>query len=182
MKKLAIFAFALSMLFAVATPGQVFACVTNAECGQGNTCNLQGVCVSNAVSGGGSGGTLGADIQNLIQFFDNSLVPLIFGVAFIVFLWGVFQYFIAGAADEEKRKTGRTFIMYGIIGFVIMLSIWGIVNLLVNSIGFESNIRPGLPTFGSGSGSSGGSGATQGSPASSPNLFGDPSPHNQGIQ
>ncbi|MES2994785.1 MAG: pilin [Patescibacteria group bacterium] len=86
-------------------------------------------------------------MQMLLDLIDYILVPLIFALAFIAFLWGVFTYFIAGAADEEKRDTGKKFVTYGLIGFFVMVSVWGIVNLLVNSFfgGVES--RPDLPTF-----------------------------------
>ena len=91
---------------------------------------------------------LGNFIVWIIGFINSVLVPLIFALAFIVFIWGIFQYFIAGGADEEKRKEGKKFALYGIIGFFIMISIWGIVNLLVNSTGFDNKSRPALPTFG----------------------------------
>jgi hypothetical protein len=92
--------------------------------------------------------TVSSDIQSLITFINGYVVPLIFAVAFVVFLWGVFQYFIAGGASDEGREKGRQFIMYGIIGFVLMFSIWGIVSVLYHSFGFDSNARPPIPTFG----------------------------------
>ncbi len=87
---------------------------------------------------------------NLIRIIDTVVVPLIFSVAFIVFIWGVFRYFIAGAGDEEKRKEGRNFITWGLIGFFLMFAVWGIVNLLINSLGFDTRTRPVLPLFGGG--------------------------------
>jgi len=103
---------------------------------------------------GGTAGTgatsltqLGNFLQSFITFFDDYLVPLIFAIAFIVFLWGVYRYLILGAANEEKRKEGQQFVMWGLIGFFIMVSVWGILNLLVNSLGFGHGIRPDLPTF-----------------------------------
>lgn len=84
----------------------------------------------------------------IIETIDRLLVPLIFAVAFLVFLIGVFQYFIAGGADDEKRKLGRSFVLYGLIGFFIMISLWGIVNVLVGTFGFGSQARPPLPAFG----------------------------------
>ena len=86
--------------------------------------------------------------QNIIGFIDMVLVPLIFSITFIVFIWGIFQYFVAGGADEEKRKQGRQLALWGIIGFAIMLSVWGLVQLLVSSLGFQNQTRPNLPTFG----------------------------------
>jgi hypothetical protein len=92
--------------------------------------------------------TISNAIVNLVDFINNILVPLVFAVAFIVFLYGVARYFIAGAANPEQRKNGTQIIIYSVIGFAVMMSIWGIVNLVKNSFGFDSNARPCLPTFG----------------------------------
>lgn len=83
----------------------------------------------------------------IIDTIDRVIVPLVFAIAFIVFIIGVFQYFIAGGADEEKRKQGKDFIVYSLIGFFLMISIWGIVNLLVGTFGFGGAARPAIPTF-----------------------------------
>lgn len=91
---------------------------------------------------------IGCLLIRIMVFIDSIVVPFIMAIAFIVFIWGVFQYFIAGGADEEKRKQGRDFVMWGLIGFVIIISLWGLVNLLMNSLGFRSQTRPPLPIFG----------------------------------
>ncbi|HEX2792414.1 MAG TPA: pilin [Candidatus Paceibacterota bacterium] len=83
----------------------------------------------------------------IIAFIDTYIVPLIFALAFVVFLWGVFQYFIAGGADEEKREKGKRFVAYGLVGFFVMVSVWGLVNLLVGSFGFNKSAPP-VPRFG----------------------------------
>ncbi|HRH24144.1 MAG TPA: pilin [Candidatus Paceibacterota bacterium] len=105
---------------------------------------------------------LGNFIVWIIGFINHVLVPFIFAIAFIVFIWGIFQYFIAGGADEEKRKEGKKLALYGFIGFFLMISIWGIVNLLVNSTGFDNKSRPALPTFGDVGGAGGGFGNNKG--------------------
>lgn len=87
-------------------------------------------------------------VNDLLTFLDVTVVPVIFAIAFLIFIWGVFQYFIAGAASEEKRDQGKQFVMWGLIGFVVMVSVWGLVNLLANTLGFNRDTRPGLPTFG----------------------------------
>jgi hypothetical protein len=76
--------------------------------------------------------------QQVIDIINTVLVPLIFALAFIVFLWGVFQYFIAGAADEEKREGGKSLMIYGLIGFFVMVSVWGLVNLLVGTFQLDT--------------------------------------------
>lgn len=88
-------------------------------------------------------------IQNIIRFMNNTLVPLVFALAFLVFLWGMFKTFILGGSDEDKQKEGKQLMMYAIAGFVIMVSLWGIVNLVAKGFGFsgkELQDIPDLPT------------------------------------
>ncbi len=69
-----------------------------------------------------------------INLINNVAVPLIFALAFLVFIFGVFRYFISGAGDEEKRETGKQFMLYGIIGFFVMISVWGLVRILTGTV------------------------------------------------
>jgi len=81
--------------------------------------------------------------QGLIGLINNVAVPLLFALAFIVFIWGVFQYFIAGGHDEEKRETGKSLMLWGIIGFFVMVSVWGLVNILRGTFNFDNRIDYG---------------------------------------
>ncbi len=91
--------------------------------------------------------TIGTVLLKVVYLINVYIVPLVFALAFIVFIFGVFRYFVAGAANEEKRQEGVKFVMYGLIGFVLMLSVWGLVNLLLRSTGFGGQSQPDLPTF-----------------------------------
>lgn len=104
--------------------------------------------------------TIGTFLLKFIYLIDVYVVPLIFALAFIVFIWGVYRYFVAGATNEEKRNEGKQLLIYGLLGFFIMISIWGIINLLVGAFGFNNLSRPPLPTFENGAQSSGTSGGT----------------------
>lgn len=87
-------------------------------------------------------------LKNLIAFMNGTLVPAIFAIALLIFLWGMFKTFILGGADHEKQHEGQQLMMYAIAGFVIMVSIWGIVNLVARGFGFQGqNIQniPNLP-------------------------------------
>ena len=75
----------------------------------------------------------------IINTINNILVPVLFAVAFIVFLWGAFQTFIVGATDEEAKTKGKNLMLWGLIGFFVMVSIWGLVNILTGSITFGNN-------------------------------------------
>ena len=85
-------------------------------------------------------------VNNLIAFTNKTLVPLVFAVAFIVFLWGVLKIFILGGADETKRAEGKNLVLYSIIGFLLMVSLWGIVNLVSSGFGFANESIQRLPS------------------------------------
>ena len=85
--------------------------------------------------------------RSLSDIINNILVPLVFGLALLTFFWGVLKYFIFSSDDEEKRKEGRQLMLYGIIGFVVMVAIWGIVGVLTNALGIGGNNSVTLPTI-----------------------------------
>lgn len=74
----------------------------------------------------------------------NRAVPVIVAIAVVWFLWSVFQYAIAG--DEEKKAAATKNMIYGIIAIFVMVSVWGLVRILVNTFGLE-NVAPNLPFF-----------------------------------
>ena len=82
--------------------------------------------------------------DTLIGLINFALLPALIAVAFIVFLYGVFRYFILGAANEEDRKIGRTYVLYGIFGFFIIFSVWGLVYVVADffNVGVGANTLP----------------------------------------
>jgi hypothetical protein len=75
----------------------------------------------------------------IINVINNVLVPVLFAIAFIVFIWGAFKTFIIGATTEEVKKEGKSLMLWGLIGFFVMVSVWGLVNILINTVGFGNN-------------------------------------------
>ena len=77
----------------------------------------------------------------------NVIVPVLIVLAVIFFVWGVIMYVIA--SDEEAKKAGRDRIIYGIIGLAVIVGVWGLVNVLKTTFGFD-NANAGnqvLPTI-----------------------------------
>ena len=81
----------------------------------------------------------------LISIIDRIIVPLVFALAFLAFIWGIFRFFFND--NEEKRKEGRQFALAGILGFFLMLSIWGLTRGPVNTSGFRTDTRRPRPYF-----------------------------------
>jgi uncharacterized membrane protein YidH (DUF202 family) len=80
----------------------------------------------------------------------DALIPFIIGLAVFVIIWGIFNY-VAHAAEEEKRAEARSYIVWGIVGVFFMISIWGFVTILINTLGVGSTIDarqiPTVPEF-----------------------------------
>jgi len=89
------------------------------------------------------------DLILQINGIINVIIPFIVGLAVLVIIWGIFGY-ITGAGDEEKRGEAKQYIIWGVIGVFIMLSVWGLVNVVVNSFGLSSKAIPASPTVGGG--------------------------------
>ena len=86
----------------------------------------------------------------IINTINNVFVPVIFAIAFIVFVWGAFQTFIIGAGSEDVKEKGKNLMLWGLIGFFVMVSVWGLVNLLTGSVSFgnTTGISGGTPKAG----------------------------------
>lgn len=76
--------------------------------------------------------------QFIINIINDVLVPVLFAIAFIVFLWGAFKTFIMGAQSEETKEQGKNLMLWGLIGFFVMVSIWGLVNILTGSVNIDT--------------------------------------------
>ncbi len=73
-----------------------------------------------------------------INLINNVATPLVFALAFIVFIWGIFRYFIFGGHDPVKQKDGKMLMIWGIVGFAVMLSVWGLVHILTGTLNLNN--------------------------------------------
>jgi uncharacterized membrane protein YidH (DUF202 family) len=73
-------------------------------------------------------------VLNRLQSVINLIIPFIVGLAVLVIIYGIFG-FITSAGDEEARANAKQFIIWGVIGVFLMVSVWGLVTILVNSFG-----------------------------------------------
>ncbi|MGH7175211.1 MAG: hypothetical protein ACREGR_02545 [Minisyncoccia bacterium] len=116
-------------LLVLALPASAHAASITVTLSSGNGC-------SSAVCG------IATTILNLI---NGVLVPLLFAIAFIVFLWGVARAYIFSGGDAEAVGNGHRLILWGIIGFVVMISLWGLVNVVASTFGLTGGAAPPLP-------------------------------------
>jgi hypothetical protein len=75
-------------------------------------------------------------------FMTQSIVPLIFSVALVVFLIGVVRFIQATGSAE--REEGRQFMIWGVVALAVMFGVWGLVKILGATFGVQ-HVVPQLP-------------------------------------
>src|SRR3989344_322232 len=75
------------------------------------------------------------------------IIPILVVLGVVYFVWGVISYVIGD--DEEAKKKGRDRMIYGIIGLVVIVAMWGLVSILDNTfglgVGTSTPPLPGVP-------------------------------------
>ncbi len=81
------------------------------------------------------------NIESIADVFDlaicilrRSVWPLLISVSVIVFITGVIKY-IGSGDDSGAREEGRNFILYGLVGLFVIVSVWGLVGVLQGTFG-----------------------------------------------
>lgn len=107
-----------------------------------NINNVTSVITQNNSAGGCNLGN-NPKLQNLLTYVTciiaTAVIPLIFALATVVFIWGVVQYVI-NDGEEAKKEKGRQFIIWGLIGLVVMVSVWGLVSIVTRTFNFQYGI------------------------------------------
>jgi len=78
---------------------------------------------------------IGSGSTGVIGVINTVIIPFIFALAFAFFLWGVFKHFFIHGTDDKEREKGRQFILWGVLGIVVLLSVWGLVRMLLSTLG-----------------------------------------------
>jgi len=92
----------------------------------------------------GTGGEFGGLLEDILGITNSLLIPFILGIGFLVFVWGMFQFFIYGGANEEAKDKGKSLMVYATLGFVLIIVFWGVVNLIAQSTGLEDGNSRGV--------------------------------------
>ena len=77
-------------------------------------------------------------LTNTLTFISDFIIPALFTIAFLAFVWNLVQYAIFQGTSQEGREKAKSLMLWSIIAFVVMISLWGIVNLLVDGLGLDN--------------------------------------------
>ena len=81
-------------------------------------------------------------IAGLLAFTNSVLIPFLLGFAFLFFVFNAFRFFVVNGGNEDGQKNAKNLAIYGVLAFVILIVFWGVVNLLVSSIGLNGKNTP----------------------------------------
>ena len=100
-----------------------------------------------------------------LRILLNWAFGVLLAIAVFAVAYGIFK-FVINSGNEQGRKEGRSTILWGVIGIFLMVSLWGLVNLLSSIIELNTqaptisnSILPtitGLGVTGPGTGTGGG--------------------------
>lgn len=78
-----------------------------------------------------------SDFKSLVDYIIGSilgpLAKMLAGLAIVYFLYGASQY-ILHADESEKRAEGQKMMFAGIVAIAVMVSLWALVNIVVNTV------------------------------------------------
>ena len=76
-------------------------------------------------------------LQRVSNLILNPIILLLFAVSFLYFVYGVFKFLSVDVADAS-RKESKNAIIWGIVGMVIMFSVYGILNFVLSTFGIPA--------------------------------------------
>jgi hypothetical protein len=97
--------------------------------------------IGTTVYAAGNNPTISGIVDKISEHILNPLILLMFALATVMFLWGVFQ-FLVNSDDSEARDTGRRHILWGVIGMFIMVSVYAIIRIALTTVSIP--VPPGL--------------------------------------
>ena len=87
------------------------------------------------------------DFPDLVAFALRTINDIIILILALGVVWVVYLAFLLIKAEGDKKDEARSSIIYGIVGIFVMVSVWGLVNIFVNTFGLDNDTRPVPPTL-----------------------------------
>lgn len=75
-------------------------------------------------------------ISNVNREIINPLIVLLFALALVFFLYGVFE-FLSNAENDEKKTKGKSHMIWGIVGLTIMMGVWFILGVIMDTFNIK---------------------------------------------
>lgn len=104
-----------------------------------------------------AGATLATVLSPMVAFAANAqtildeisrliglATPIVVALALLYFFWGLANY-ILNSGDDKKKDEGKRIMIWGIIALFVMVSVWGIVNVIQDTFNINSQQSVNVP-------------------------------------
>jgi hypothetical protein len=82
---------------------------------------------------------------NMVQGIMSRLVPIMIGLAVLAFFWFIVQFIWKGKDNPDEQIKARAGMGYSILAIFVMVSIWGIISFMGNTLGIgQGGQMPGF--------------------------------------
>ena len=75
-------------------------------------------------------------LQRIITYIVDPAIRVVFTAGLFLFLWGLVE-FLWGLRSGQVETTGKQHMIWGMVGMLIMVSVYGIIALIVNTFGLN---------------------------------------------
>ena len=79
-------------------------------------------------------GTVTSEVYSFLGYIPSTITAL----ALLTFLWGIVVYLYHGN-EEAMREEGRTYMIWGLVGLFVMVTVWGLIRTFAGSLGILNN-------------------------------------------
>ena len=81
-----------------------------------------------------------ATLQDMLFTVSKAIdftIPMLMALAILIFLWGIVKYILA-SGDPAKEKAARSSIIYGLLGVLVLVAFWGIIQIVTNTFDIDT--------------------------------------------
>lgn len=81
-----------------------------------------------------------------VIYIAGRALPLLILAALVLFLFGIVKRFFWSQDSSDKSEAGR-YILWGVVALFVMVSVWGLVNVLKGSFNLDNSNIPVAPAI-----------------------------------
>lgn len=96
-------------------------------------CGSPSECINQGATGAGGGGTTSTDPAVIIKNIVNILLYIIGAVSVVMIVIGGFKYVVSNG-DAAQVKSAKDTIFYAVIGIIVAVLAYAIVNFVISNI------------------------------------------------
>ncbi len=84
-------------------------------------------------------GDVASFMERVFQVLLQPFIGLLFTIALVMFLYGMMRSLGSGDKSSEDATKGRQHMLWGILGMFVMISVFGIMRLILSTLGIDHN-------------------------------------------